>query len=149
MADKKVLLQVYTPQKAVLEEEVEYMVLPTTEGEKGVLPSHESCATLLGDGMLKIYSKRQVVQQLFVMGGIAHISADKVVILTPVAATDTEQLKEILHEMEQAEQERSQQEVRSNLEIQRAEAALRNALVQIDVSVFSVITSAPLEDEDE
>lgn len=144
MAQERLTLRVLTPTKIVTDKPVEYVVLATEEGDMGVLPGHARLAVHMGEGMLRIYQGKKVVEKIFILGGIASIDAGSVTVLSPVAG-DAEDVKQALLLMEKAVEERKSEEVRSTLDVQRAEAALRNALVSLDVSVFSVISSVPLE----
>jgi F-type H+-transporting ATPase subunit epsilon len=56
MANKKLKLKIVTPERLVLEEEVEQVTLPTTEGEITILPDHIPLVTELsaGDVVAKI-----------------------------------------------------------------------------------------------
>lgn len=144
MAQNQLNLRVLTPTKIVADKPVEYVVMATEEGDMGVLPGHARCAVHLGEGMLRIYQGKTIVEKIFVLGGMASVDANSVTILAPVAG-DAEDVRQALERMEKAIEERKSEELRSTIDVQRAEAALRNALVSLDVSVFSVISSVPLE----
>ena len=45
--NKKLRLQITTPQKPVLDKEVDFVVLPAYEGEMGVLPGHAPYVAIL------------------------------------------------------------------------------------------------------
>ena len=77
-------LQVITPLKLVLDEEVAEVVGPGELGEFGILPGHVPFVTTLFPGELK-YKQGSEEKVLIVHGGLAEINDDRVKILTDVA----------------------------------------------------------------
>lgn len=77
-------LQVITPLKLVLDEEVAEVVGPGELGEFGILPGHVPFVTTLYPGELK-YKQGSEQKVLIVHGGLAEINDDGVKILTDVA----------------------------------------------------------------
>lgn len=77
-------LQVITPLKLVLDEEVTEVVGPGELGEFGILPGHVPFVTTLYPGELK-YKQGSEQKVLIVHGGLAEINDDEVKILTDVA----------------------------------------------------------------
>lgn len=80
MADR-LELQVITPSKLAVDEEVDEVVAPGELGEFGVLPSHLPFITLLAPGELR-FIKGGTETKLIVWGGLAEVRDDKVKILT-------------------------------------------------------------------
>lgn len=80
MADK-LQLEVVTPERAVLNETVDDVVLPGDLGQMNILPGHLPLLTLLDVGPLVI---RQGGKErfFFIESGYAEISDDKVTVLT-------------------------------------------------------------------
>ena len=74
-------LQVITPSKLAVDEEVDEVVAPGKLGEFGVLPGHVPFITLLAPGELR-FIKGGTEEKLIVWGGLAEVRDDKVKILT-------------------------------------------------------------------
>ena len=74
-------LQVITPIKLVVDEQVDEVVAPGAAGEFGVLPGHVPFITTLSDGEVK-YKKGGSETKIIVEGGFAEVRDDKVSILT-------------------------------------------------------------------
>ena len=85
MADSRsVRCVVVTPERAVLDETVEFVALPMYDGELGVAPGRAPLIGRLGYGELR--TKRGTeVQRFFVDGGFAQVRANVVTVLPPRA----------------------------------------------------------------
>jgi F-type H+-transporting ATPase subunit epsilon len=83
-------LEIVSPERLLLSRPVDMVVLPAAEGELGVLPRHSPMIVLLRGGTIRLYEGAQVTEQLFVSGGFAEVTPDRVTVLadeaTPVAA---------------------------------------------------------------
>lgn len=76
-----ILLEIVTPEKAVLHEEVDEVILPGTDGELGILPGHLPLMTTLRSG--RLVTIKGGAQRVFVThGGFAEVLPEKVVVLT-------------------------------------------------------------------
>lgn len=131
MADK-MILEVVTPQKAVVSEEVQSVVAPGSEGEFGVLKNHTTFLTSLNAGALKYIDSKGETRYLFVNGGFAEVLPDKVTIL----AESAERRRDI--DLTRAEKAKQRAEKRladksAKVDIIRAEAALRRAIYRINI----------------
>ena len=84
-----VVLEIVSPERLLLSRPVEMVVIPAYEGELGVLPQHAPMIALLRGGTIRIYAGQQVTDQLYVSGGFAEITPERVTVLadeaTPVA----------------------------------------------------------------
>jgi len=85
----RLLLEVVTPERQLLSEEVEEVRLPGTLGEMGVLPGHTPLLTSLGTGPLTYTAGRQQAV-LAVQGGFAEVLPDRVTVLATVAERPAE-----------------------------------------------------------
>ena len=82
--DKALQLEIVTPDKLVLSQSVDYVGAPGYEGEFGILPNHIPFLTALQVGNL-YYKDGGKTYYIFVAGGFAEISNNKVTILAEVA----------------------------------------------------------------
>jgi F-type H+-transporting ATPase subunit epsilon len=72
---------VVTPERAVLDEQVDSVILPLFDGELGVLPGRAPLIGRLGFGELRL-RRGERLQRYFVDGGFAQVNADTVTVLT-------------------------------------------------------------------
>ena len=80
MLPEKIELEVVTPQRHVLDEQVESVEMPGKDGYLGILPGHAPLLTELGLGILT-YHKGSEVKRLTVLNGYAEVLPDRVTIL--------------------------------------------------------------------
>ena len=78
-------LEIVSPEKLLLSQPVDMVVIPASEGELGVLPGHSPMIVLLRGGVIAIYSGGQVTQRLFVAGGFAEITPERCTVLADEA----------------------------------------------------------------
>src|SRR5947208_11916742 len=83
MADR-ITLEVATPSRLVIAEQVDEVVVPGIEGYFGVLPGHAPLLATLGIGELTYRIGREE-HHVAVAGGFAEVRNDKVIILADTA----------------------------------------------------------------
>jgi F-type H+-transporting ATPase subunit epsilon len=81
---ERLQLELVTPAKRVLSEEVGEVRLPGILGEMGVLPGHTPLLTALGTGPLAFTCDGKV-RRLAIQGGFAEVLPDRVTVLATVA----------------------------------------------------------------
>lgn len=122
-------LQIITPMRTILDEEVTSVILGTTEGQMGVLYDHEPVVTLLGYDKV-IYTQDGEKKQATTLGGFAEVTKDKVVILTDASEfaddIDIERAKKAKERAEKRLQD-------NNMDRIRAEIALKKAIARINL----------------
>ncbi len=84
MATDKILLEIVTPNKLLLHEEVDEVVCPGIEGELGILPGHTPLLTTLTIGELR-YKKNNVYCSFAISWGYAEITGQRVTVLAEIA----------------------------------------------------------------
>ena len=82
-------LEIVTPEKKVYSETVEQVILPTAQGETGILPGHIPLITKLKAGELRVTKDGQT-QYLAVDKGFAEVLGNVVSVLTEAAIEETE-----------------------------------------------------------
>ncbi|HEX2853233.1 MAG TPA: ATP synthase F1 subunit epsilon [Opitutaceae bacterium] len=80
-------LEIVTPEARVYSEIIDTVVIPTIEGEVGILPGHIPLLTQVDHGELRV-TKGSTTQWLAVGGGFAQVSGDKVSILAERAIVE-------------------------------------------------------------
>src|SRR5690554_6215823 len=80
-------LEIVTPQDRVFNDTADSVVIPTTNGEIGVLPGHIPLLTQVESGELRVERNGQI-QHLAVGGGFAQVSGDTVSVLAESAISE-------------------------------------------------------------
>lgn len=130
MADK-IALEIVTPERQVLAEQVDEVVLPSSEGYMGVLPGHAPLLAQLDVGEVS-YRVGDSRHYLAVSGGFAEILREQVSIL----ARTCERAEEIDLERAGKAKERAERGLDLKAEeesFRRAEIKLKRAIARIQV----------------
>jgi len=80
----KILLEVVTPEKLLLSQDVDMMIAPGSEGEFGVLPGHCHFLSTLRIGELR-YQTGEIWHYMSVLWGFAEVTPSKVTVMAEVA----------------------------------------------------------------
>ncbi len=129
---EKLFLEVVTPQKAIVSEEVEIVVAPGSEGEFGALKGHTTFLTSLKVGTLRYKDAKGKERLLFINGGFAEVLPDKVTIL----AESAEYRQDIDVERATKAKERAQKRLAAkaaDTDFVRAEVALKRAVHRLKI----------------
>jgi F-type H+-transporting ATPase subunit epsilon len=130
---EKLFLEVVTPQKAIVSEEVEIVVAPGSEGEFGALKGHTTFLTSLKTGSLRYKDATGTERFLFINGGFAEVLPDKVTILAESA--ERRQNIDVARAMEAKDRAEKRMAAKTaDLDLVRAEAALRRALYRLQIA---------------
>ena len=91
MADK-VQFELVAPEKLLLSEAVDMVVVPGSEGNFGVLPDHALFISTVRPGIIDVYDDKTVTERIFVSGGFAEVTPERCTVLAdeavPVASLD-------------------------------------------------------------
>lgn len=82
-------LKIITPEKIVLEQEVEEVTARALDGELSILPGHEPIVTALKLDVLR-YVAHKEDEFVAVMGGILEVKGNQVTVLSDAAELDRE-----------------------------------------------------------
>jgi len=125
-------LEVVTPEKIVVSEEVQIVASPGSLGEFGVLIGHTPFLTTLKTGIIHYTDANGKEHYVFVSGGFAEALPDKVTILAESAERrgeiDLERAKESLA---RAEKRLAEDRAREDIDFARARGSLERATVRI------------------
>ncbi len=123
-------LELVTPERLLLSEEVEEVVAPGYEGEFGVLPEHTQFLTILNIGILS-YRKGSETRKIALGGGFAEVTPERVVVMADTAEhageIDVERAKRARDRAEASLKELSLDDE----SYAKAHAALQRALVRM------------------
>jgi F-type H+-transporting ATPase subunit epsilon len=99
-------LELVSPERLLLSRPVEMAVLPAAEGEMGVLPGHSPTIVTLRGGVIRVTENGQPTESLFVFGGFAEVTPERVTVLadeaTPVAQLSRGAAEQRIREAEEA-----------------------------------------------
>ena len=126
-------LQIITPEKTVLDYEVDQVSLPTENGQITILPKHTNLITTIEPGEL-IFKKHQKENHMAAGYGFAQVTQSGVKILVDLAAGEEEiEEKAIEAAKKQAEEALAQKHQLSEEEFATAAANLQKALTQLKI----------------
>ena len=72
--ENKTKLEVITPTQTMINEEVEMVVVPGSEGHFGVLPLHAHTLSTLERGIVTVYENNDASNEIIIDGGIADVT---------------------------------------------------------------------------
>jgi len=125
-------LQIVTPERLIVREQVDEVQIPGTEGYFGVLPGHTPLLASLSVGEMW-YRKGQEKSYLAIAGGFAEVLPDRVTLL----ATLAERAEDV--DPSRAESARQRAEGRlaqpaAEIDYERARLALQKAVARMQVA---------------
>src|SRR5262249_35127981 len=125
----KLTLRIITPDRVVLEQQVDKVVATAIDGELCVLPEHEPLITALGIDVVR-YNSGGDDHTAAVMGGVCEVANNEVIVLSDLAELDTEiDEARAKHDKERAEAERIQKT--DKLEVYLTEMAISRAMARL------------------
>jgi F-type H+-transporting ATPase subunit epsilon len=125
-------LQIVTPDRRIVQEQVDEVEIPGAEGYFGVLPGHTPLLASLAIGELW-YRKGQEKFFLSIAFGFAEVLPDRVTILARIA----ERAEEISVERAEAARKRAEERLaheQSDIDYERARLALMKSIARLQVS---------------
>jgi F-type H+-transporting ATPase subunit epsilon len=112
---EQVEFELVSPEKLLISEEVDMVVVPGMEGDFGVLPRHAPLLSTVRPGVISVYQGNDVTQRIFVAGGFAEATPERCTVLAEMAVPvedidrgDAEQkLKDAREDLQDAKDERA------------------------------------------
>jgi F-type H+-transporting ATPase subunit epsilon len=132
MADT-LLLEIVTPDRLVVSEQVEMVTAPGVQGEFGVLPGHTPFFSLLSFGEI---SYRMGGEDLFmaVSWGFAEVLPNRVTILVETAEMAEEiDIARAEAASKRAEERLARRDVQ-DIDVEKAQAAMRRSMIRLRVA---------------
>ena len=121
----KILLEVVTPERQLLSQEVDEVIAPGSEGDFGVLPGHCHFLSTLRIGELR-YRIGERTNHMAILWGYAEVTPAKVTVMAEIA----EKAEDIDVNRAQAAVEKAEQRVKAGglpSEVKEAEISLEKA----------------------
>lgn len=126
------ILEIITPEKSVFKEEVDEVIVPTSEGEIAILPNHVNLLTTIAPGAI-IAKKGSDSHPIAITGGFVEVNNNKVSILADYAirAQDIE-----IARAEEAKKraEKVMQEKTSEKDFKIAQGELLKSLLELKIA---------------
>jgi F-type H+-transporting ATPase subunit epsilon len=126
-------LEIVSPERLLLSQPVDMVVIPASEGDMGVLEGHAPMIVMLRGGVIALYEGERITDQMFVAGGFAEVTPERCTVLAneviPVAELDRAEGERRLAEADAALAEVDASDVvGEELALERAQSA--RALVE-------------------
>ena len=131
------LLELATPTRQLVSEQVDEVVAPGTEGYFGVLPGHAAFLATLGSGEV-VYRNGREERHIAVHGGFAEVTPERVIILAELAERpdeiDRERAERARQRAEQRMTGRPVEGESDEIDFDEALAAYQRALARLLVA---------------
>jgi len=137
MADQ-INFELVSPERLLLSEPVEMVVVPGTEGDFGVLPGHAPLVSTVRPGVIAVFADGKVVQRIFVAGGFAEVTPERCTVLAEQALPVSD-IDRVAAESEMAQARADLTEAKDEVERERLEsriAAAEARLAALDNPVY-------------
>jgi F-type H+-transporting ATPase subunit epsilon len=126
-------LEIVTPEARVYSDTVDNVVIPTLEGEIGVLPRHLPLLSQVTDGELRV-AKGSNTETLVIGDGFVQVQGDKVSVLAEHAIEENSIDEDAVEKAMQRAQTELQEAKNSKIdpaEIERLESVVRFSVAQL------------------
>ena len=134
MADTNTFdLQIVTPDRIFFEGDAQMIELKTTEGDIGILKGHIRLTAIIAPGVLKI-TKGEEVKEAALHSGFLEILQDKVIVLAESCEWPDEIDINRANEAKIRAERRLKGSDEGQVNITRAEMALRRSLIRIELA---------------
>jgi len=132
MADK-VNFELVSPERLLVSDRFDMVVIPGGEGDFGVLPRHSPLIATIRPGVIDIHDGGRIAHQVFVGGGVAEVLPDRCTVLAEeavmVADIDSGEVEERLRvaELDVRDAESDQERTRAQAKVDHLKAMLEAA----------------------
>ncbi|WP_158047240.1 F0F1 ATP synthase subunit epsilon [Skermanella pratensis] len=130
MADK-VEFELVSPEKLLVSQPVDMVVVPGGEGNFGVLAGHAPMITTVRPGVIDIFEGDRVVDRIFVAGGFAEVTETRCTVLAE-QATNLNELDRAAVEQEVRDVGEDVEDAKSDSERAVAEGRLAIARAKLE-----------------
>ncbi|MSU44622.1 ATP synthase F1 subunit epsilon [Candidatus Nomurabacteria bacterium] len=135
---KKLKLKIVTPERLILEEMMDQVILPTTEGEIAILPDHVPLIVGLKSGDVVAFTNGEHVP-MAVVGGFVEVKTVEGVTEVAVLADFAEHISElteekILQAKTRAEELKKQMENKEHVNFEHFEAELERSITRVKIA---------------
>jgi F-type H+-transporting ATPase subunit epsilon len=100
---EKVEFELVSPERLLLSEAVEMVVVPGSEGDFGVLAGHSATISSIRPGVIAVFEDGAVTSRIFVSGGFAEVTPERCTVLAddavPVGEIDRDALEKSIADL--------------------------------------------------
>jgi F-type H+-transporting ATPase subunit epsilon len=111
---EKVEFELVSPERLLVSEAVEMVVVPGTEGDFGVLAGHSATVSSIRPGVLAVFENGAVTSRVFISGGFAEVTPERCTVLADEAT--------VLDDLDRAGIEKSLPDLRDDVDAGRDDA---------------------------
>jgi F-type H+-transporting ATPase subunit epsilon len=87
---EKIKFELVAPERLLIDEPVDMVVVPGVEGDFGVLARHAPLIAAVRPGVINVHNEGAVTQRIFVGGGFAEVTAERCTVLADEAQSVAE-----------------------------------------------------------
>jgi len=132
---ENIKLEVVTPERIVVSEDVKIVAAPGTLGEFGVLSGHTPFMTTLKTGTIRYTDAGGTERSVFISGGFAEALPNKVTVLAESAERRRDiDLERAMAALERAQKRLVEDRKKDDVDFTRARAALERALQRVKLA---------------
>ncbi len=133
---EKVEFELVSPERLLVSEAVEMVVVPGAEGDFGVLAGHSATVSSIRPGVLAVFENGTVTSRVFISGGFAEVTPERCTVLADEAA--------VLDDLDRAAIEKSLADLRDDVDAGRDDAekaAAEKALAIAEAKIAALDSS--------
>lgn len=135
----QIAFSLVSPEKLLLSEDVDMVVVPGAEGDFGVLAGHIPLISTIRPGVIAIHQGGVVTKRLFVAGGFAEVTPERCTVLADQAeavesintSATEQQIKNLTEDYAAAKTEAEKQAIASLMVIAKARLSAATATLVV------------------
>lgn len=131
--------ELVSPEKLLLSEEVDMVLIPGSEGDFGVLPGHAPMISSIRPGVICIFAGGKVEKRLFVAGGFAEVTPERCTVLAEkVTSLEELQLSELAQLLKNSKEDLAEaQDQKIRAEVEKTIAVLDAKIQAVSAPAYS------------
>lgn len=122
---EQVEFELVSPERLLISEAVDMVVVPGGDGNFGVLPRHSPLVSTVRPGVIDIYQKGQIEKRIFVAGGFAEVTPERCTVLAEEAVA--------VEEIDRAAAQQAVKDAQEDLEDAKDQVARDHAAHRVKV----------------
>jgi ATP synthase, F1 epsilon subunit (delta in mitochondria) len=123
---EKVQFELVSPERLLMSQAVEMVVVPGAEGDFGVLHGHAPLISTVRPGVIDVHDDGTVTDRIFVAGGFAEVTAERCTVLAEEAIR--------LKDLDRAQLESDLRRMREELAVARDDAERQAITTRIEIA---------------
>jgi F-type H+-transporting ATPase subunit epsilon len=123
---EKVQFELVSPERLLMSQAVDMVVVPGSEGDFGVLPGHAPLISTVRPGVIEVYEGSTITDRIFVAGGFTEVTPERCTVLAEQA--------ERLQDLDRGQVESELKALREELAAAGSDAEKAALTARIDVA---------------